>query len=174
MAKAQRGDADAYRELLQMAALLIESYALKTLRRMGLEDPEAARDILQEALFAIHLKRHTYNPAQLFTPWMFAIARYKLIDYGRRRARQGKHDPLEALAELPDDRGQDALDEVDLAKLLQGLSHKQRQAIELVKVSGYSVAEASAQSGMSEAAVKTNVHRGIRRLRGLFGKGDPE
>ena len=33
---------------------------------------------------AIHARRHTYDPAEALTPWVYAIARYKLIDHLRR------------------------------------------------------------------------------------------
>lgn len=57
---------------------------------------------MQEALLAIHLKRHTFDVETLLTPWVHAIARYKLIDYLRRnRASQanlpiGDHNELAA------------------------------------------------------------------------------
>ncbi len=43
-----------------------------------------AEDLVQEALLAIHTRRHTYDPAEPLTPWVYAIARYKLIDHLRR------------------------------------------------------------------------------------------
>ena len=48
-------------------------------------DPE---DVVQETLLAIHLKRHTWRPDGAVLPWVFAIARYKLIDAFRRRGRR--------------------------------------------------------------------------------------
>jgi RNA polymerase sigma-70 factor (ECF subfamily) len=47
--------------------------------------PADAEDLVQDVILAIHTRRHTYNPDELFTPWMHAIARYKLIDHLRRR-----------------------------------------------------------------------------------------
>src|SRR3546814_18114776 len=47
-------------------------------------DPE---DIVQETLLAIHMKRHTWRDDAPVTPWLYAIARYKLIDAFRRRGR---------------------------------------------------------------------------------------
>lgn len=48
-----------------------------------------------------------------------------------------------------------------LAKLTRG----QREAIELLKVRGLSLEEASALAGRSVSALKINVHRAIRALR---------
>jgi RNA polymerase sigma-70 factor (ECF subfamily) len=39
-----------------------------------------------------------------------------------------------------------------------------RRAIECVKLDGLSVAEAAGRCGMSESAVKVNVHRGLKAL----------
>jgi RNA polymerase sigma-70 factor (ECF subfamily) len=38
---------------------------------------------MQVLLIAIHTRRHTHDPAQPFTPSVYAIARYKLADYLR-------------------------------------------------------------------------------------------
>jgi RNA polymerase sigma-70 factor (ECF subfamily) len=35
-------------------------------------------------LLAIHTRQHTYDPTEPLTPWVYAIARYKLIDHLRR------------------------------------------------------------------------------------------
>lgn len=35
-------------------------------------------------MLAIHLKRHTFDVETLLTPWVHAVARYKLVDYLRR------------------------------------------------------------------------------------------
>lgn len=41
-------------------------------------------DLTQETLMAIHTRCHTFDPAEPWTPWVHAIARYKLIDHLRR------------------------------------------------------------------------------------------
>ncbi len=48
---------------------------LTKLARVGRGATEA-EDLLQEVLLAIHLKRHTYDTGELFTPWVYTIARY--------------------------------------------------------------------------------------------------
>ena len=42
--------------------------------------PSMTEDAVQDVLLAIHEKRHTYDPARPFGPWLAAIARYKWID----------------------------------------------------------------------------------------------
>src|SRR6202163_5036779 len=77
------GDAAAHRALLERLSGQLRGYFTGQLNRMG-RGPVEAEDLVQEALIAIHTRRHTYDPSQLFTPWVYAIARYKFVDYLRR------------------------------------------------------------------------------------------
>src|SRR5450759_1234398 len=77
------GDAAAYRALLSRLSANLRAYYKGKLARIGRSATEA-EDLMQEALMAIHTRRHTYDPAEPLTPWVYAIARYKLIDHLRR------------------------------------------------------------------------------------------
>lgn len=118
---------------------------------------------MQEALLAIPTRRHTYDPTEPLTPWVYAITRYKLIDH-LRTARASSV----AIEEAGDIMAQDdhvAADSAyDLHRLLYRLPHKMRQAIEYAKLDGLSVAEAARRCRASESAVKVNVHRGLGAL----------
>jgi RNA polymerase sigma-70 factor (ECF subfamily) len=84
MRAAIAGDERAYTEFLRRAACLVRSFARRKVVQGGI-DPE---DIVQETLLAIHMKRHTWRDDAPVTPWLYAIARYKLIDAFRRRGRR--------------------------------------------------------------------------------------
>src|SRR5438105_8532345 len=77
------GDAASYRSLLDRLSSRLRAYVKGKLARFGRGATEA-EDLVQEALLAIHLKRHTYDTGEPLTPWVHTIARYKLIDYLRR------------------------------------------------------------------------------------------
>ena len=77
------GDAASHRALLGQLSGRLRAYYRGKLARIGRGAVEA-EDLVQEAILAIHLKRHTYDPAEPLTPWVHAIARYKLIDFLRR------------------------------------------------------------------------------------------
>src|SRR5262249_34856952 len=98
------------------------------------------------------------------------IARYKLIDYLRRTRAPIKNVPLDDVQQIAayDDKvgGESSL---DLSRLLERLTPKVRDVI--LKLVGLSIAEAAVRSGMSETAVKVNVHRGLKRLSALVAKG---
>jgi RNA polymerase sigma-70 factor (ECF subfamily) len=83
MAASLEGDAAAHRLLLNRLSGHLRAYYKGKLARIGRSAVEA-EDLTQEALMAIHTRRHTYHPDEPLTPWVHAIARYKLIDYLRR------------------------------------------------------------------------------------------
>jgi RNA polymerase sigma-70 factor (ECF subfamily) len=160
MAAAQGGDANAYRTLLgELASWLRRYYA----RRLP---PSMTEDAVQDVLLAIHEKRHTYDPARPFGPWLAAIARYKWIDRVRSLKAQAS-EPLDETMGLPDH--EDAVIAGSTFKrLLAELKPPQAEAIRLVKLEGYSVEEASRATGQSTSLVKVNVHRGLKRLASII------
>src|SRR5579863_3635278 len=83
MISALGGDANAHRMLLEKLSNQLRGYFKGHLSRIGRGAVEA-EDLVQEALIAIHTRRHTWDPSQLLTPWVYAIARYKFVDYLRR------------------------------------------------------------------------------------------
>jgi len=164
MAKAQAGDAVAYRGLLENLSQLARRYVRHALgRRHGL-DVGDCEDVVQEILLAVHAKRHTHDPKRFFLPWFYAIARYKVIDEIRRlstaREAVAYTDELE-LAGKADNIGA----RMDVQKLLKELPHKQRKVLEMVKLNGLSVEETSGRTGYSESDVRVSVHRALKALR---------
>lgn len=165
------GDEAAHRALLVRLSIHLRAYFKGQLARIG-KTPTDAEDLLQETLIALHTRRHTYDRSQLLTPWVYAIARYRLVDYLRREKASAADLPVEGAPELFADDNAAAVDSrLDLQKLMAKLSPKMRQAIQMVKLDGWSVSEAAARSGMSESMVKVSVHRGLRALSLLIGKG---
>ena len=164
------GDADAYRNLLSRLSSSLRAYYKGKLVRIGRTATDA-EDLMQEALIAIHTRRHTYDPAEALTPWVYAIARYKLIDHLRRTRASMADLPIENAEEImarDDYVGTESAN--DLTKLMSQLPEKMRRAIQSVKLDGLSVAEAAAQCGMSQSAVKINVHRGLKALVASIGR----
>ena len=128
--------------------------------------PDEVEDLLQELLLAIHNQRHTYDPKQPLTPWVQAIARYKLVDLLRRRSRaEALNEPLDEEHTIFAAINNDAIEaRFDIAKLLYLLPDRQRLPILCVKIEGASVADAARRTGMSESAVKVGIHRGLKIL----------
>ncbi len=158
------GDAAAHKALLSRLSAYLRGYFKGQLARIG-RGPADAEDLVQETLIALHTRRHTYDRSQLLTPWVYAIARYRLVDYLRRTKASLADVPIEEATELLADDDATAADSgLDLRKLMAQLAPKTRRAIQMVKLDGLSVSEAAARSGMSESAVKVSVHRGLKAL----------
>jgi RNA polymerase sigma-70 factor (ECF subfamily) len=158
------GDAAAYRSLLERLSRHLRAYYKSRLSRIGRSASEA-EDLVQEALMAIHTRRHTYDAAEPLTPWVYAIARYKLIDHLRRTKVSRADIPIEDAGEIiAREDHVDTESAIDLGRLLARLPAKMRTAIQHVKLDGLSVAEAAIRCGMSESAVKVSVHRGLKAL----------
>jgi RNA polymerase sigma-70 factor (ECF subfamily) len=80
MRSANAGDSAAYHRLLKSVTAVSRAKA-----QQGLARSDQAEDIVQQILLAVHLKRQTCDAKAPFAPWLFAIARNKLIDAVRRR-----------------------------------------------------------------------------------------
>ena len=52
---------------------------------------------------------------------------------------------------------------------LATLSPKQREAVEMLRLEGLTVAEAALRAGVTESALKVRAHRGYRALRKRLG-----
>ncbi|WP_300544548.1 sigma-70 family RNA polymerase sigma factor [Maricaulis sp.] len=165
MVASQAGDAAAYRTLLRDVQQRLTGYF-----RQRAGDPSAVEDLVQETLMAIHVKRDTYDPGQPLTAWIYAIARYKLVDFyraHRRRASLPLDDEAQFLAAADPAQGA-AMARLDLDRAMAELSAPQAEALRLTKVEGLSVEEAAARSGRGVSAIKVNVHRGLKALRDRF------
>ena len=160
MLAASSGDRKAYEQLLASSVVRLRSYFG---RRIG-RDAADVEDLVQETLMAIHQRRASYDPALPFTAWLHAIAYYKLVDHYRRSGIR-THVPLDEADELiaADTLGP-AIAAADVEKLLADLPQKQREAIRLTRIAGYSVAEAAGLTGQSASGIKVSVHRGVKRL----------
>ncbi|MBK6600931.1 MAG: sigma-70 family RNA polymerase sigma factor [Betaproteobacteria bacterium] len=169
LVRAIAGDAAAYHVFLRDLGAHLRAFLRKRLARL----PDEVEDLVQETLLAVHNQRHTYDESQPLTAWLHAIARYKLVDLLRRRARRDLlNDPLDDGNELLVASDTEAADaRRDVAKLLDTLPDRQRRPIVHVKLEGLSVAETAKLTGMSESAVKVGIHRGLKALAARIGSG---
>jgi len=159
MVAARAGDGQAYEQLLRELDLWLLAYYARRLPY------PAAEDARQEALLAIHAKRHTYSPSKPFGAWLAAIARYKWIDRIRDASRYSAQSLEEEIA--IDDHEDAAISATALDQLLGRLKPAQERVIRLVKLNGLSITHASGATGQSAALVKINIHRGLKKLAAL-------
>lgn len=168
LARGIAGDASAYRAFLEAATRRIRAFIRARLRHA----PDDVEDLVQETLIAVHNQRHTWDTSAPVGPWLFAIARHKLIDAFRRQGRRAPiEEPLDeaVLPSTPDTA--DASDSRrDVHALLATLPDHHRLPIVHVKLEGLSVSETAKRTGMSESAIKVGIHRGLKALARRFGE----
>jgi RNA polymerase sigma-70 factor (ECF subfamily) len=164
------GDGASHRALLERLSRRLRAYYKGKLAGIG-RDATEAEDLVQEAVLAIHVKRHTYDPAQPLTPWVHAIARYKLIDFLRRNRASFADVPIDEADEvMAHDDNVSAESTYDVRRLMERLPKKMQCSIEAVKLDGLSIAEAAERCGISEPGVKVNIHRGLKALAALIAQ----
>src|SRR6266568_4591223 len=128
MISALGGDVAAHRAVLEKLSSQLRGYFKGQLNRVG-RGPVEAEDLVQEALIAIHTRRHTYDPTQLFTPWVYAIARYKFVDYLRRSRASMKDLTIEDTKEITSrDDHTEVESTLDLERLMAPLPPNMRAA----------------------------------------------
>lgn len=159
MLAGRAGDEVAYEQLLRELDRWLRGYYARRLPY------SAADDAKQEALLAIHAKRHTFEPSKPFGAWVRTIAHYKWVDRVRDASRY-KAFALDEEIAIEDHEGA-AISAAAMDQLLGRLKPAQESVIRLVKLDGLSIARASGATGQSAALVKINIHRGLKKLAAL-------
>lgn len=162
---ALKGDERAYGDFLHEAANLVRAWARRRTTFSGV-DPE---DIVQETLLAIHVKRHTWRSDGPVAPWLYAIARHKLVDAFRR---QGRH-PRIAISEVEDRLAAEEAETIrdwEISRALETLTPGQRSVVTAISVEGRTIAEAARSLDMNENAVRVALHRGLAAIARRFGR----
>lgn len=175
MVASLRGDLRAYERLLRDIVPVVARFIRSRWPSAQAADID---DVVQETLRSLHVVRHTYIAGRPFQPWLFAIARHRLLDHHRalrrRHAREealvAEHETFSEVATNTVYEGPVSRDVLD--KAIARLPARQRMAVRLLSLKQMSLKEAAAHSGMSVAALKVASHRGIKALRKTLGEGD--
>ncbi len=166
-ALAHAGDRDAFGELVRRYA----GQARRIARAM-LGDEHDADDAAQDGFLAAlrHLGR--YDPGRPFGPWLLKIVANAAADR-RRRRRVRQTQPLEPQIAASEPQPDHAADLGELSQALRdalaGLPERQRAAVVLFDVEGYSHREIGEILGIPEGTVRSDVFHGRRALREVLG-----
>jgi RNA polymerase sigma-70 factor (ECF subfamily) len=164
LARANAGDARAYSQFLKTITPVLRG--IVRARAAGLEDT-TREDILQEVLIAVHLKRNTWQDGSPARPWVYAIARYKVVD--AYRARGSKIDlPIDDFAdELAAVPVADPTEATDMEKVIDLLDPRAAEIVRMIGLRGATTEETGQAMGMTEGAVRVALHRALKALAAL-------
>lgn len=153
--------------------------SLRAFIRKRVADQSDAEDILQEVFYELVEAYRMMQPIEQVTAWLFRVARNRIIDLFRRRAREGTagtkvNDEGEELSLeelLPSsEAGPDAayartvlLDALDEA--LDELPEEQRDVFVAHELMGYSFKEIAEQTGISVNTLLSRKHYAVLHLR---------
>jgi RNA polymerase sigma-70 factor (ECF subfamily) len=161
MRSSNRGDAVAYRKLLVAITPVLRGVVRARGASLG---PDACEDVVQEVLLAIHLKRQTWRDDQPLRPWLYAIARHKVVDAFRARG-QRVDLPIEDFAErLAASDDPDPLAARDMETVLAGLEPRAAEIVRAFGLRGETVAETASRLQMTEGAVRVALHRALKSI----------
>ncbi len=169
--RAAAGDREAF-------GALVERYqaAVRRLTRAVTGDGYDADDAAQDAFLSALDRIETYDPARPFGPWLMRIATNAAIDLVRRRTVRR----ADALDERSPARGPTPAGDAESAEIrakletaLKALPERQRVAVTLFDVEGYSHAEIAAVLEIPEGTVRSDVFHARRTLRTALEAWDP-
>ena len=174
MKRSQEGDKGAYSELLEKLIKILKNYFEGKM-------PQFSDDIVQDTLISIHKARHTFDPSRPFRPWLFAIAKRRLIDFQRMQIREKKRtESLQTsisfsnkLEQAEEYRNTGNLSEPNdneskITSAVEMLSTKQQDVIKLLKLEGFSIDEVAEKLSLSNSNVKVIAHRAYEKLRQIL------
>lgn len=163
ISRARAGDDSAFR-------ILVERYLRPALAvaREFTDTLEDAEDIVQDAFHKTVTALERFDTARPFRPWFFTILRNAARNASSARAIR-LH---EALDERLSDSGPTPLEHVERAELqarvatsLESLPEMQRTCFRLCVIEGMTSLEVADALGVSDATVRTHVHRARLVLR---------
>jgi RNA polymerase sigma-70 factor (ECF subfamily) len=164
---AQAGDADAFGRLVLEHALVARRVGYAVLRSW-----EEADDVVQDAALAAWQAIDRFDPKRAFRPWFLRIVSNAALDQLRRR----KIREVEPLAEgvpsrgeSPEDAAHRSLLRDHVGQALAELPERQRVAVTLFDLEGYSHGEIAAILGVPEGTVRSYVFHARRALRAALG-----
>jgi len=177
IARAERGDADAFSVLIRRHAPRVHSVAYQMVG-----NSTDAQDIAQEVFIRMHHHLSRYDSRNAFSTWLYRVTVNLAIDFLRRNARH-RHEPIHAADEGT--RGGDQSDPTDantmckefrvtIHELLDTLPERQRQVFVLRDLQDFSTDEVSRILACRASTVRVHLARARLRVREALAISYPE
>jgi RNA polymerase sigma-70 factor (ECF subfamily) len=168
---ALRGDQQAFADLVARYQSAVYNMAY---RMLG--DATEAEDAAQEVFVRAWNQLHTFQLDRRFSTWLLSIASHYAIDVLRRRRPAAPLDDVALYVESdepePDEIALQGEQADTVKRLLSKLPEKYRSVTVLRYYNDLSYEEIARVTGLTESAVKTQLHRARRMLaEQILGKG---
>jgi len=171
VAAALGGDQAAFADLVSRYQSAVYNMAY---RMLG--DPTEAEDAAQEVFVRAWNQLHTFQMDRRFSTWLLSIASHYAIDMLRRRKPTAPLDDVALFVESNDPAPEELAEQGEqrevVKRLLNTLPEKYRSVTVLRYYNDLSYDEIARMTGLTESAVKTQLHRARKMLADqLSGKG---
>lgn len=151
------GNRDRFGRLYEMYAPMVHGILLARVPR------DEAPDLVQEVFLHALRKLHTLRNAAAFGPWIAMMARNRAMDFHRASRQTVEVTEQTAIAKSPNRAAGEILD------LVRELPEAYRETLVMRFVEGMTGPEIAAQTGLTPASVRVNLHRGVKLLRERVG-----
>lgn len=164
--RAQRGEQDAFRTLVERYQNLVYTLALRMVAR-----PADAEDVAQEAFLAAWKGLPKFRMDAQFSTWLYRLTMNAATDLLRRRRDSQSLEDEEQPVQLADPApGPEALSQAAesraaLQRAISALSENHRKILLLRAVGGLDYREIGLALGLTEGTVKSRLARARRELR---------
>ena len=166
LAGARQGDRAAQGRLYQTF-----EHAVYTLARRMVGDPDAARDVMQDAFMKAFARLHQYRAEAPFGLWLRSIAASESLMHLRRGLYFMELFTTDEL--VMQSVGCEDVSDADLERALGLLPTLPRSVLWLYHVEGYTHGEIAAMCGKTVSFSKSQLSRAHQKLRTLLG-GEPQ
>jgi RNA polymerase sigma-70 factor, ECF subfamily len=177
---AQRGDQDAFAQLVRLYDQSVLRLAMNLLR-----SPEDARDVYQEAFLRVYRNLHTFRFDCSFHTWLYRIVTNICLDQLRKRKVRKEEATVVETSDGPVDRI-DSFEEDDAAAdperamlnvqlrgriegALSDLTPRERMVFELRHYQGLRLRNIGEILGTTEEAAKNCLFRATQKMRSMLG-----
>lgn len=153
--RAQRGDAEAFIELIEKNKMTLQRVAYGYFR-----DEEDVADVIQDTILGAFEHIQELKKEEFFKTWLVRI----LINHCNRMYNQKKKSC--SLDELPEEGEPSCVtNDVEFHAILQSLPEDSRMIFQLYYGEQFTTKEIAGMLRMKESTVKSRLHRGKKQLR---------
>lgn len=167
------GDSNAFEELMNDYMNNIYNYIL-----LKISNKEDVKDVLQETILATWKGLKKFKKESSFKTWVIGIAKYKIMDFYRRKYNNSSFEILETevinTIEYSEDGTDNILDRIDIENSISSLDKSQRELLFLIFNCQFTYSEIENMTGIPKGTIKSRFYYLKKELRPQLEEGRDE